>query len=104
MKAVFMTEHGDTDVLQYGDMPEPEIGPNDVKVRVHAASLNRLDVYTRSGVRGTRIRNFDSPHILGGDAAGEIAEVGSEVRGREVGQRVLVNPRMTCNPCFPNNR
>lgn len=99
MKAVFMTEHGDTDVLQYGDMPEPEIGPNDVKVRVRAASLNRLDVYTRAGVRGTRRRNFNSPHILGGDAAGEIVELGSEVRGREVGQRVVVNPRMTCSQC-----
>ena len=99
MKAVYMTEHGDADVLQYGDMPEPEIGPNDVKVRVRAASLNRLDVYTRAGVRGTRRRNFDSPHVLGGDAAGEIVEVGSEVRGREIGQRVVVNPRMTCNQC-----
>ena len=99
MKAVYMTEHGDTDVLQYGDMPEPEIGPNDVKVRVRASSLNRLDVYTRAGVRGTRRRNFDNPHILGGDAAGEIVELGSEVRGREVGQRVVVNPRMTCNQC-----
>ncbi len=99
MKAVYMTEHGDVGVLQYGDMPEPEIGPNDVKVRVQAASLNRLDVYTRAGVRGTRRRNFDSPHILGGDAAGEIVEVGSEVRGRETGQRVVVNPRMTCNQC-----
>ena len=99
MKAVYMTEHGGADVLQYGDMPEPEIGPNDVKVRVRAASLNRLDVYTRAGVRGTRRRNFDSPHILGGDAAGEIVEIGSEVRGREIGQRVVVNPRMTCNQC-----
>jgi NADPH:quinone reductase-like Zn-dependent oxidoreductase len=99
MKAVYMTEHGGADVLQYGDMPEPEIGPNDVKVRVRAASLNRLDVYSRAGVRGTRRRNFDTPHILGGDAAGEIVEVGSEVRGRETGQRVVVNPRMTCNQC-----
>ena len=99
MKAVYMTEHGGADVLQYGDMPEPEIGPNDVKVRVRVASLNRLDVYTRAGVRGTRRRNFDSPHILGGDAAGEIVEIGSEVRGREIGQRVVVNPRMTCNQC-----
>ena len=99
MKAVYMTEHGGTDVLQYGDLPEPQIGPNDVKVRVRASSLNRLDVYTRAGVRGTRRRNFDDPHVLGGDAAGEIVEVGSEVRGREIGQRVLVNPRMTCNQC-----
>ena len=99
MKAVYMTEHGGADVLQYGDMPEPKIGPNDVKIRVRAASLNRLDVYSRAGVRGTRRRNFDTSHILGGDAAGEIVEVGSEVRGRETGQRVVVNPRMTCNQC-----
>ena len=99
MKAVYMTEHGGADVLQYGDMPEPKIGPNDVKIRVRAASLNRLDIYSRAGVRGTRRLNFDTPHILGGDAAGEIVEVGSEVRGRETGQRVVVNPRMTCNQC-----
>ncbi len=99
MKAVYMTEHGGADVLRYGDQPEPEIGPNDVKVRVRAAALNRLDVYTRAGVRGTRRRNFDSPHILGGDAAGEIVEVGSEVRGRKAGERVVVNPRMTCSQC-----
>ena len=99
MKAVYMTEHGGADVLRYGDLPEPLIGPNDVKVRVRAAALNRLDVFTRAGVRGTRRRSFDGPHILGGDAAGDIVKVGSEVKGREVGQRVVVNPRMTCNQC-----
>ena len=99
MKAVYITEHGGTEALQYGDLPEPEVGPNDVKVRVRASALNRLDVYTRAGVRGTRRRNFDAPHILGGDAAGEIVEIGPAVRGREVGERVVVNPRMTCNQC-----
>ena len=99
MKAVYITQHGGSEVLQYGDLPEPEVGPNDVKVRVRASALNRLDVYTRAGVRGTRRRNFDAPHILGGDAAGEIVEIGSAVHGRTVGERVLVNPRMTCNQC-----
>ena len=99
MKAVYITEHGGIETLTYGDLPEPEVGPNDVKVRVRAAALNRLDVYTRAGVRGTRRRNFDAPHILGGDAAGEIVETGSAVRGRSVGERVVVNPRMTCNQC-----
>ena len=99
MKAIYITEHGDASVLQYGDLPEPEVGPNDVKVRVCAAALNRLDVYTRAGVRGTRRRDFDNPHILGGDAAGDIVEVGSAVGGREVGQRVVVNPRMVCAQC-----
>ena len=99
MKAIYMTEHGGLEVLKYGDMPEPEIGPNDVRVRVRAAALNRLDVYTRAGVRGTRRRDFNAPHILGGDSAGEIAEIGSAVRGRSVGERVVVNPRMTCDQC-----
>ena len=69
MKAVYITEHGGIETLTYGDLPEPEVGPNDIKVRVRASALNRLDVYTRAGVRGTRRRNFDGPHILGGDAA-----------------------------------
>ena len=52
MKAVYFTEHGGSDVLTYGDLPEPDFGPNDVKVRVRACALNRLDVFTRLGVRG----------------------------------------------------
>lgn len=99
MKAVYITEHGGIETLRYGDLPEPEVGPNEVKVRVRASALNRLDVYTRAGVRGTRRRNFDRPHILGGDAAGEIVDMGGEVRGRRIGERVVVNPRMTCNQC-----
>ncbi len=101
MKAVYITEHGGPEVLQYGDQPEPSIGPNDVKVRVRAAALNRLDVYTRAGVRGTR-RKFDGDaHIMGGDSAGEIVEVGNEVSQRKVGDRVVVNPRITCGQCHP---
>ena len=99
MKAVYITEHGGVDTLTYGDLTEPEVGPNDVMVRVRAAALNRLDVYTRAGVRGTRRRSFDCPHILGGDSAGEIVATGSAVSGRQVGERVVVNPRMTCNQC-----
>ena len=98
MKAVYMTEHGGVDVLKYGDLPEPSVGAGDVKIRVRACALNRLDVYTRAGVRGTRIR-FDGPHVLGGDVAGEVAEVGAEVTELRVGDRVVVNPRMTCGQC-----
>lgn len=98
MKAVYITEHGGADVLTYGDLPEPEIGPNDVKIRVSACALNRLDLYTRAGARGTRIR-FDGPHILGGDVAGVVAETGSEVTRVSEGDRVVVNPRITCNQC-----
>ena len=98
MKAVYITEHGGIDVLTYGDLPEPSIGPNAVKIRVRACALNRLDIYTRAGARGTRIR-FNGPHILGGDVAGDVAEVGAEVTELTAGDRVVVNPRMTCGQC-----
>ena len=61
-------------------------------------ALNRLDVYTRQGARGTRIR-FKGPHVLGGDVAGDVVEVGSEVSRVSAGERVVVNPRVTCNQC-----
>ena len=99
MKAVYITEHGGPDALKYGDLPEPSVGPNDVKIRVRACALNRLDVYTRAGARGTRIRFNGQPHILGGDVAGDIVETGSEVRRIKAGDRVVVNPRITCNQC-----
>ena len=98
MKAVYITEHGGLDVLTYGDLPEPTPGPNDVKIRVRACALNRLDLFTRAGARGTRIR-FTGPHILGGDVAGDVAEVGGQVTRVAAGDRVVVNPRLTCGQC-----
>ena len=85
MKAIFLTEHGGPEVLQYGDVPEPKTGPLDVKVRVKACSINRLDIFSREGVRGTR-RNFEKPHVLGEDVAGDVVEV--EISG--IG--ILKNP------------
>lgn len=98
MKAVYITEHGGAEVLTYGDLPDPPIGPNDVRVRVRACAINRVDVFTRMGVRGTRLP-LGEPHVLGGDASGDIAEVGSEVTMVRVGDRVVVNPKLTCGQC-----
>jgi NADPH:quinone reductase-like Zn-dependent oxidoreductase len=98
MKAVYINEHGGPEVLTYGDRTEPVIRPNEVKVRVRACALNRLDLYTRSGARGTR-RTFRPPLILGGDASGEVVEVGNQVRSLKVGDRVVINPRITCGTC-----
>ena len=91
MKAVYIEAHGGPEVLTCGERPEPEIRPHQVKVRVRAAALNRLDLYTREGGRGLR-RNFPPPLILGGDCAGDVVEVGAEVVGLRAGDRVVVNP------------
>lgn len=98
MKAVYIAEQGGVEVLTYGAVPEPEIGPYDVKIRVRACALNRLDVYTRAGVRGTR-RTLSEPHILGSDVSGEVDDVGSAVRQVKPGDRVVANPVKTCGQC-----
>ena len=98
MKAVYISQHGGVEALTYGELPEPEVGPNDVKIRVKACAVNRLDLFTRAGVLGTRIR-FNGPHILGGDVAGEVVETGQEVTRVKPGDRVVVNPRLTCGQC-----
>jgi NADPH:quinone reductase-like Zn-dependent oxidoreductase len=100
MKAVFMLEHGNVDVLKYGDISEPEIDDNEVKIRVRACGINRLDVFTRSGKRGVKV-DFNGPHVLGGDVAGDVVEIGRLVGDIKIGQRVLVNPRLH-NHCILN--
>ena len=49
MQAVYIEAHGGPEVLTHGERPEPEAGAGQVKVRVRATALNRLDLYTRGG-------------------------------------------------------
>ena len=98
MKAAFIRNHGGPSVIQYGDMPEPEAGPGEVLVRVRASALNRLDLYTRAGLRGTKVAPEEMPRILGGDCAGEIAALGEGVDSVSVGERVVVNPLCGTSP------
>src|SRR5512142_1996320 len=96
MKALAIYEHGDVDKLQIADLPRPTIGPDDVLINVKAISLNRLDLFVRNGSPALKL---SMPHIPGCDAAGVIAEVGSDVRGLAMGQRVTVNPGLSCGHC-----
>ena len=98
MQAVYIESHGGPEVLTLGNRPDPIVQPNEVKVRVRATSLNRLDLYPRAGDRGLR-REFPPPLILGGDCAGEVVEAGGQVAGLKTGYRVVVNPKFTCQQC-----
>jgi len=90
MRAIVIHEHGGRDKLTLEpDWPTPRAGADRVVVRVHACSLNHLDVFVRRGMPGKRT---PLPFISGGDIAGTIAEVGPEVSGIGVGERVLVDP------------
>ena len=96
MKALAFNEHGGIEKLKYQDVPDPKIGPDEVLVKVRAASLNHLDLWVRQGLPGLKL---PLPFWTGSDVAGDVVEVGSDVQGFKVGDRVAVNPNINCGRC-----
>jgi len=96
MDAVKFTDHGDTDVIEYGEFPDPEVGPDDVLVDVKAGALNHLDVWTRKGLPGV---DLEMPHIPGSDGAGVVEAVGEHVSRFEPGDRVALASGRYCGEC-----
>jgi len=98
VRALTISAHGGIEQITYKtDLAEPEIAaPTDVRVRIHAAALNHLDLFVVHGVPGVTITR---DWILGADGAGVIDRVGSEVRSVKAGDRVLLDPGVSCGVC-----
>lgn len=96
MKAIRFHTFGGVDVLRYEDAPVPTAGPDDVLIRLKASALNHLDLFIRSGERE---RNIPLPHIPGVEGAGVVAELGKNVSGFAIGDRVLISPGISCGAC-----
>jgi len=96
MKAVAFDAHGGPEVLQYRDVPEPQLSGNDVLIRVRAAGCNFNDIWARRGLPGVKII---LPHVSGSDAAGEVVAVGAEVKDVQPGDEVMVHPSLSCRSC-----
>ena len=94
MKAVFFRRHGGTEVLEYGDWPDPVPGPGEVLVGIRAAALNRLDLFVRDGIPGVPL-----PQVPGADGAGVVEATGEGVSGFTPGDRVLLQPGLFCGAC-----
>lgn len=86
MKAVVFDQPGDESVLRLGEAEAPAVGPDDLRLRVRATAVNRADLLQRQGL-------YPPPPgaspILGLECAGEVIEVGSNVRGWQVGERAM---------------
>jgi NADPH:quinone reductase-like Zn-dependent oxidoreductase len=98
MKAVVIREFGPPDVLRYEDVADPQPRLGEIRIRIHAATVNRvLDVSLRAGKEG--FRGPVLPLIPGVDCAGIVDAVGAEVRRRAAGQRVAAAGAMPLDPC-----
>jgi len=96
MKAVVFERFGGPEVLELREVPPPKIAGDEVLIEVKACGINHLDLWVRAGLRGLEP---EMPHILGNDVVGVVAELGSTVRHVKPGDRVLVNPTLSCGVC-----
>jgi NADPH:quinone reductase-like Zn-dependent oxidoreductase len=98
VRALTISAHGGTERIEFrDDVAVPELrGPLDVRVRLRTVALNRLDLWTVGGLPGITIT---PPWVLGADGCGDIESIGSGVRGLAVGDRVVINPGISCREC-----
>ena len=87
MRAILLHEYGDPSVLRLEDVPDPHCGPTEVVVEIQACGVNHCDLDSRAG---TSRWDLELPIVLGGEPAGVVADVGSEVTGVRPGDPVAV--------------
>lgn len=90
MRAAVFSDFGGPEVVQMKDVPIPEPGPGEVRLKVQASSMNHLDLWVR---RGLPIET-PMPHIGGSDIAGTVDALGAGVWGVPEGGRVIVDPSL----------
>jgi L-iditol 2-dehydrogenase len=93
MKALLLKNYKDLELV---DMPVPEVGPNDLLVRVKACGICGSDVHGYDGSTGRRI----PPLVMGHEAAGEVSAVGGGVKSFRPGDRVTFDSTVSCGHCF----
>ncbi|WP_237710526.1 alcohol dehydrogenase catalytic domain-containing protein [Saccharopolyspora spinosa] len=105
MRAVLLTGFGGPEKLAYReDVPEPQAGPGEVRIRVAATAINNTDIWTREGAYGSpdapgasagwRREPLEFPRIQGADVVGRIDQIGTGVPESRLGERVIVDPML----------
>lgn len=98
MRALTIDAHGGLEQLRFrDDLAEPSLSAdNEVRVRLRAAALNHIDLWTLRGVPGVRLV---PPWILGADGMGVVDAAGSAVTNVRPGDTVMINPGIGCRAC-----
>lgn len=85
MRAAYIEATGGPEVIQVGELPNPEPGPGQVLVRVRAVSLNPINLYIRSGMVAMPLK---FPYVIASDLAGTVEKVGPKAARFQAGDRV----------------
>ena len=96
MRAALFRKHGGPEVLEIAEVPDPVAGPGQVQVRVTAVGLNHIDLFLRQGLPALHVK---LPHVSGGDVCGQVSAIGDGVTDVAIGDRVLLNPGLSCGHC-----
>lgn len=96
MQAMVLRAHGGPEVLVREEIEIAPPGPREVLVRVEAVAMNHMDLWVRRGLPHIK---HDYPHRLGCDIAGVVEELGPGARGAKVGDRVMLQPGVSCGVC-----
>ncbi|HET8623420.1 MAG TPA: zinc-binding dehydrogenase [Gemmatimonadales bacterium] len=97
MRALALGAVGGIEQLAVRDLSEPTVQrPDDVRIKVRAAAFNHLDVWVARGLPGLEL---SMPHIVGSDAAGVVDAIGTAVESVAPGDRVMINPGLSCRAC-----
>jgi NADPH:quinone reductase-like Zn-dependent oxidoreductase len=96
MKAAYISQHGSLDNILVGEVDDLRINPNEVLIETHFAALNHLDLFVIKGWQGLELK---MPHVLGADGSGIVKEIGSEVSKLKIGDKVTINPGISCGKC-----
>jgi 2-desacetyl-2-hydroxyethyl bacteriochlorophyllide A dehydrogenase len=96
VKAIQLLAHGSPGKLELRDVPDPRPGPDEVVVQVQSCGLNHIDLWSEAG--GLPIP-LDLPRIPGGEVAGRVWDIGSEVNDWKRGDEVAIQSNIFCGKC-----
>lgn len=80
------------------DVPEPEVGPNDVKIKIHKTAICGTDLHIYNWDAWSQ-KTIETPRVIGHEYVGEIVEVGKNVTGRKIGELVSGEGHIVCGKC-----
>lgn len=98
MKQQLMIEPGKIEIR---DVPIPELGENDILVKIMRIGICGSDIHVYHGIHGTMDLEKHYPVTQGHEVSGKIEKVGSRVKNLKTGDKVTIQPQVVCGKCFP---